>query len=233
VVVGGDPMKQKIDRKPEGRWVMKSRLVFAIILQLVITGDLAHAQGNYLDNGNFDSNIDGWTLYGDASQTMEWDGSLGFPTAGSLRLTATNSTTIGPIAASECVAAPPGSSWELQAMVRRQPGSTELSCGLQFLLYFLPDCSDPTSAVVSGQTGAGTDWTPLNLDYKIPEGYEGIRAAPTMSVGLSANGACNFDSVRLTGPPNFAEVPALGPYTLAALVAALALAGLFWLRRAY
>jgi len=202
------------------------------VVFLVALAGKALGEQNYLENSSFDTDVSGWTFLGDEGETLEWDGTLGFPSPGSLRLGAIDSTTVGPIALSECFVAPPGSSWNLEAFGRRELNSTELSCGLAFFIFEQPDCTIPiASAVVSGENFAGADWTPLNAAFEIPEGYNGIQAVLSMSVGLSASGACNFDSVRLTGPPNFAEVPALGPYTLAALIAALSLVGLFWLRR--
>jgi len=189
------------------------------------------AEENYLQNGTFDDDVSNWNFYGTADQALVWDSAIGEPAPGSLRLTAVNSSVIGPFAASECHEAPPGTFWSLDAFAREEPGSNSLSCAVALLIYMQPDCSDPTSAVVSGQQAAGNDWTLLDVEFQMPAGYEGIRAALSMSVDQSATGACNFDSVRLMGPPNFAEVPALGPYTLATLIAALALAGLFWLRR--
>jgi len=102
------------------------------------------------------------------------------------------------------------------------------------IIYTQPDCAEVSfGGLVNGPQLAGNDWTQLSLDFEMPAGHFGIQAILGMSADQSASGACNFDSVRLTGPPNFAEVPALGPYTLATLIAALALAGLFWLRRAH
>jgi len=196
-------------------------------------GSEVFGQQNYLENSTFDSDVAGWAFIGEPGETLEWDGSLGHPAPGSLRLTAIDSSIRGPLAASDCFVAPPGNSWNLEAFGREEPGSISLGCGLVFFLYPQSDCSDPTNSVVSGQQTAGLDWTLLNATAEIPEGYNGIQAVLAMGVGLSASGACNFDSVRLTGPPNFAEVPTLSRHTLATLIAALALAGLFWLRRAH
>jgi len=212
--------------------LFKTPLLLYVAFLILVSGE-ALGEQNYLENGNFDTDVSGWIFYGDEGETLEWDGSLGFPNPGSLRLTATNSNFVGPTAASDCFSAPPASSWLLTAQARREPSSVQLGCGLLFLLYFNPDCSDPTSVVASGPTLAGTDWTPLDFQFEIPEEYSGVRAALTMGVGQTANGACNFDSVVLTGPTNFAEVPTADSTALAVLTAALALAGLLWLRRSH
>lgn len=188
------------------------------------------AQDNYVQNGDFDTDVAGWALIGDEGETMDWDGAIGSPLPGSLRLTAINSSSSGPTAASECISIAGGSTWELRAMVREAPGSAALNCGLLLLLHDLPDCSDPTAAVVADNSLAGNDWTPLSLTYTAQGEYLGIRAGPSMGVGVSANGSCNFDSVRLLGPPSL-DVPVLDRGGLLALVAVLAGAGVLLLRR--
>jgi len=65
----------------------------------------------------------------------------------------------------------------------------------------------------------------------MPPGYSSIEALLYLSGGDSGSGACNFDAVQLIGPPRFAEVPTADSTALAVLAAALALAGIYWLRR--
>lgn len=197
---------------------------------VTLGGGQTLAQQNYLQNGDFDTDINGWTLIGDEGETMDWDGSIGNPEPGSLRLNAFNSSNLGPVAVSECVEAPPGSTWELRAMVREAPTSVALNCGLLILLFTMPDCGDNSLVVGSSPTVAGTSWTPMSLPNTMPDGFAAFKVAPSMGVGLSASGSCNFDSVRLLGPPSL-EVPALDRTGMIALVVALALAGVFALRR--
>lgn len=188
------------------------------------------AQENYLQNGDFAGDVAGWFIIGDEGETMDWDGSIGSPQPGSLRLTAINSFITGPTAVGECISAPAGSSWELRAVAREAPGSVQINCGLLLIVHTLPDCSDGIHGFTSGLNVAGTDWTPLSLQFSIPEGFGAIRAALSMGVANAAGGSCNFDSVRLLGPPSL-DVPALDHTGLLVLVAALALAGVFFLRR--
>lgn len=204
----------------------------AVVLVLaIIAAPSVMAQPNYLENGAFDSGIDGWTFFGDATGSMSWDGSLGDPSPGSLRIEANNSSVVSHSALSECFEAPPGSTWHLRGLAREAPGSTDLSCGYVLYVYFNPDCSDPTSAGSSSAAVATNDWTEISVDLTIPDGFLGLRAAPTLGASTLANGVCNFDRIELTGPPNFAEVPASGPGALALLIAVLGGTGFLLLRR--
>jgi len=230
MVDGSIPMTLTARTKPNQLPLRCLGLLLFSLTWLGLSAAQAEGQNNYLSNGSFDNDIAGWAFYGDANDSISWAGTMGFPSPGSLRLTAIDSGS-GAVAASECVATPAGSAWALAAMALEEPGSTSVSCGLQFLVYFEPDCSDLTSAVVSGSTAAGSGWTHLELEYLSTGEYQGLRAAPTLGTGLTGTGACNFDSVVLTGPPNFAEVPATGPGALATLIGALALAGAFLARR--
>jgi len=78
---------------------------------------------------------------------------------------------------------------------------------------------------------ASNDWTPLDVALTLTSEFRALRPALALGTSTLGNGGCNFDSVSLVGPPNFADVPTLGSSALAALATALALAGLFWLRR--
>lgn len=211
---------------PSSRW----RNASLLLLLLMASATRGNAQPNHLQNGNFDSDISGWMFYGDGTQAMQWDGTLGSPSPGSMRITAVNSPVSGAAAASECVAAPVGTSWTVRSQAREDPGSIQLRCGLLLLLYVTPDCSDPTGPFVEALEVAGTDWTPLSLEYTVTAGFAGIRVAPTLSANAAATGSCNFDSVRLLGPPSL-DVPVLGHTGMIVLIAALALAGVLGLRR--
>lgn len=191
-------------------------------------------QPSYLGNGNFDADISGWTFFGNydgnQGETMEWDGIEGFPDPGALRLSVVDSTFVGPRAASECIETPLNSLWVFEAAAREAPGSVQLSCGLEFLLYDHADCRGEYMALTVNGPIAGTEWRLLTLSYKASDIYRGARATFSMGVGHSANGSCHIDSVRLLGPPSLA-VPALDRIGLLALVFALALTGFFFLRR--
>lgn len=191
----------------------------------------ASGQQEYLLNGSFNADIGSWVLISEnLGETMEWDGTMGSPAPGSLRLSVVSSSFIGPRAASECIAIPFNSEWELIAMAREEPGSAQLECGVALLLFDLEDCSDSSSALVPGNVPAATDWTLLTLGYAAVEEFRGMRVALGMAVGTSANGSCNFDSIRLLGPPSLA-VPALDRTGLLTLVVVLAGAGVLLLRR--
>lgn len=213
-----------------GELAMVWRVLTVLGLLVGFGGTATLGQPSYLQNGDFEADISSWLFIGDEGETMDWDGSIGSPQPGSLRLTAINSFTIGPAAIGECIPAPAGSSWELRAMAREAPGSVEINCALLFIGHTLPDCSDGIHSSLSGPTVAGTDWTPLNLTLSVPEGFAAIRAGLGMGAATAASGSCNFDSVQLLGPPSL-DVPALDRTGFLILIAALALAGIFALRR--
>ena len=210
----------------------KAISIFAL-LAFGATGTLAQSQ---LANGAFDTDIANWTASSPGVATLEWDGLTGSPAPGSLRIstTAPGPGPSGFAALSECIPAMPGSQWSLRARVREESGSLNMSCGLLFALHFNSDCSDPLGGVVSNSSAATTEWETLvdHLDFPTSD-YQAFRVGLAMGTSTNSNGACNFDSVELLTSPNFAEVPTVDSAALAALAAALALAGLFWLRRSH
>jgi len=202
-----------------------------VALSLLAAVAPARAEPNYLQNGSFDTDVSPWTFYGDPATTLEWDDTLGYSHPGSLRLSKIEGGR-GGFVYSECITAPPGTVWTLEALALEEPGSMYMGCGVAFNIYAQTDCLPIFyGGLVNGQNFARDGWTRVRAEFKMPAGYSSIEALLGLSANEEGSGACNFDAVRLIGPPRLAEVPALDAGALAALTAALALAGLFLLRR--
>jgi len=193
----------------------------------------ARSQQEYIVNRQFDSDTVGWSHESfSGSGSMEWDGAIGSPNPGSLKLNAT-----GPVAgqyavSDACFPAAEGTTWTLSAQAREEPGSDPATiCSVVIRVYTTTDCSIPSYTSIDGNPALFNDWTYVEASVQNLFGSPvGMKPVLLNSVSTAASGVCHFDDVSLIGPAP-ATIPALGPFGLGLLVVVLVLAGTVILRK--
>lgn len=128
-----------------------------LFLLLVGTAPVAGAQ-NLLTNPNFDSGVAGW--YG--NDTYSYDGALGSPAPGSVRVTVTTAGANQVAWVRQCVPLSPLNTYELGASCRVAPGqSTSGACYAQ----------------LTANTGSACEGTPVAAYLTYPESTPGVWAS--------------------------------------------------------
>lgn len=205
--------------------------LFAVGLLLAMS---AKSQQEYLVNRQFDSTTAGWSHESiSGSGSVDWDGAVGSPGPGSLRISAS-----GPIAGQlalgdTCFLAAPGSLWTLTAQAREDVGSDPVTiCGVALRVYTTTDCSIPSYTTIESNPALFNNWTTTEVSVEnLFGGVRGIKPVLFNSIATAADGICHFDDVSLTGPPLASTIPTLGASALAILATALVFAGAAILRR--
>ena len=201
-----------------------------VVTFMFTAGPATLGQQMYPLNGNFDDNISGWEYLGDAAGSMSWDGSIGMPAPGSLKLE-TIDTFDTYMALSDCIPVVQDTDWEVTAMIFEAPGSVNVECFAVMAFYNEPDCSGLGPIVPANvpSVPAGS-WQPFSYNTTIFPGIRGARVSLKISAGSA--GSCNFDDVTLTGPPIAAPaIPTLDRTGVAILVVLLLTCGTLWLHR--
>jgi hypothetical protein len=180
----------------------------------------------YLPNGDFDSNIAGWTDPAHPDTSVAWD-PFGSP-GGALRVSSTfvaTSTTDTIRILSDCISHPEGL-YSLEGQVYT-PSATPQLCQIDFLRWPTTDCTgEPTFPVINGSS-VGDVWHNLGDEALIRPpgpGLHSIRMSLTViRPENNSLGVCYFDNLALVGPTPTLEVPALSSWGLGVLIGLLAI----------
>lgn len=190
------------------------------------------AQQPYSLNGDFGVNADGWIFApADATGIITWDGSIGSPSPGSLRIEAVGTFFETHMALSGCLQTEQDDYWVVSSRVREETGSVTVECLAFFVFYNSSDCSGPAITPANFPAGpAPGSWQVYSYDVSTFPGIHSTRVA--LASSANGSGACNFDHVTLIGPSRGATaVPTLGSPGLGVFVLALAFAAVFLLGR--
>jgi hypothetical protein len=218
-----------------GGVVKRTRMSAGFVLSAVLVASLfpglAHGQPNLVSNGDFETNVAGWTYEGAPELELSWDGSLGSPAPGSLRLSKDGpaSGTGSGEAWSPCFEPPPGRPFELRAKTYAE-GS--VLCRAYLTRFSGPGCTGSREfigfpgTVLPDEQGVWLE----RLDLKSSSlSRPSFRVALFAGLGSAdAVESCNFDSVVLVDQT--AAVPTTSELGLVVLALALALLGLWSVR---
>jgi hypothetical protein len=209
------------------------RAVLAMLLLLIATVANAGPVTN-LPNGNFDTDLTGWTLRQFNPATMAWDGTTGNPLPGSLRLDILSYDRFGAWAESDCMAVASGSFWRVSGVARAEPGA---SCGVSVVI--LDDCASVSGEQSTGESTSANTWTFLSsqpLVVNDANRFLRVRLGAGGSLQPFGSSTCYFDSIGLFGPSGtLLPIPTLQPAGLFGLIAAFALCAwwLLWRQRVH
>lgn len=206
------------------------RTVAALVTMLGMTVHVSHAETIPL-NGGFDTDISGWTYAGYAGGALEWDGTIGSPTPGSLQISGPAAVdgfsyrAMGP-----CVTTYLGEIWELQAQVHLHVPPSFAHCFVDFRIFPLPDCSGSESIVGELSVPPANQWALSTSVLPVTDYVYSLGRSfrPALVVSGNQDSLCNFDSVRLQRG-TFA-IPTLHPLGLLVLVVLIASAAIYMIR---
>lgn len=201
------------------------RLYLVAALSLATTAPLTAA--NLVENGNFDTDAEGWLLPTVPSTELVWD-SFGNP-AGSLRISSSQNELHFVEALGPCIILPdPDATYEIIGTAYAV--ETYAQCRIEFAMYETSDCTG-SRASAPGHDSPGGVWEPQRY-FTGQWGLGSLQATLINARNAIPPTTCYFDNIvmrRLGGP---LEVPTLGRLALFFLVAVLAGVGIVTLRRA-
>lgn len=205
-----------------------------ILLVLLTTTMASEATAqNLLNNGDFDSTIDGWSTVGSPEIVIQWT-PTGNPDGGLQMWTAvTSAQQIDAAALSPCLVLQAGDHL-FRGDALAQGLNVGPGCGINRFRYSNSNCSGSPATTDSFSNIDGA-WTTTEGPFTVsnPTGSS-YRIALSMVQGAGDTGlrGCTFDNVALFGPPpSSIEIPVLDRLGLAALAFALAVAALMVNRR--
>lgn len=174
-----------------------------VTLAILVTPTMASGSQSLLVNGSFAAGIAGWSLEPDPSFEVSWDASMGYPSPGSLRLSGMyEGVGVGVAEAlSECVEAPPDTTFHVQTSIFAEAAGGAVKCVPFITRYEGVDCtgertrlgfSPPIEPTETGRWQADTTQAVTSA------------ALPSFRVSLffwllsgEEPASCNFDSVVL------------------------------------
>ena len=214
------------------RRLMPGVLILSWIVAVSVSPCAARGQPNLLPNGHFTSDVSGWTFEGDTGTELGWDGSLGSPVPGSLRLS--NDGAVSGLGVAEalsvCFEPPPGASFRLEARTFAQGN---VLCRSYISRYEGAGCTGDRSRIGFSGTVVPDEediWIGREHGESAPQHRPSFRVALHASLdGTGAPSSCNFDAVVLTDQAAV-EVPVLSQAGLVLLALAVVLVGLWYVR---
>jgi hypothetical protein len=153
------------------------------------------AAANLVQNPDFDTNLDGWTVTdGDGSITL--DDTTGSPAAPSMRLNA-GGTATDTSASSACIPVDDSNNVDLYVNIKGTAGFATATIAT----FGDADCTTGLSAIGSESFPATGEWATYSMsDVTLPDGAQSARVVLTASMGSStSHGDANFDHVAF-GP---------------------------------
>lgn len=172
-----------------------------LALALGIAAATASAQ-NVVGNGEFDTNVTGWTAGGLATQAWEvldWHGN---PGSGSVRVA--NNFTVANVStgSSQCLVLSTPGTYELRGAIRFPSGQTETgSATVSVSRFSNATCTNPPDLSTNGQIVSSTTtntWVDsFNTSVSIPAGTQSVKVVLSV-LKTQANGslAALFDGIR-------------------------------------
>lgn len=185
-----------------------------------------------LQSDDFDTDIAGWSAAGASGSQVAWDGSTGFPSPGSLRLsTAGGASDESFKAAGQCLPAEANRVYSVEAHIDPDLGDRSGACFALPVFFDEPDCQGEGSVTGTGDVVSEGQW---QRRVRMVSSFGSSRSVRTELVMTLSTGtgvaACHFDAVRLHEGRLVEPVPALALPGLVMLCAAL-LAGAVMRRR--
>lgn len=207
------------------------------LLGLVLSIQALDAQ-NLLTNGNFTSDVTGWSLQTDSGFGLGWDPTRGQPAPGSLRLSGTFEGVGSGVAEalSECFDRAPGTLFQARASVFAETTDGTVKCVPFVTRYEGAGCTGERTRL---GFVAPVEETPPGFWQSATALAETSTALPSFRVSLvfwvlSGDGpaSCNFDSVVLAeaGAAGVPEVPVTSTTALMLLSGLLGLSAVWLLR---
>ena len=209
------------------RWCVGS-LLFAVAISSSAT-----AQTNLLPNGDFDSNVATWSHIGDPEIELTWDSAVGSPSAGSLRLARSSSTSAegSGSALSPCFETIPSMLYELRRRTRAGGNDPAVRCRVYLSFYEGAGCTGERLTYGFSDTVLPDphDVWQSRASVDTPLAFPSFRVASLGSFSTTGGPAsCNFDSVILS-EPSPENVPALSETGVIALASLIGVVGLILL----
>lgn len=184
---------------------------------------------NLVQNPSFAGNTTGWVTSSDVTYDAANDGT-GVPGSGSARSAFIASASSTELALYQCIAAGPGN-YTLGGKILIPSGQAVSGAGLITVSFFSgPDCSTGLIGFTSLSTSTTGSFQTLSGPITAPAGTAHIWITGQNNALAAGTHVVNFDDFVLDNGIS-AAVPALGPFALLALIAAMAAIGFFVLRR--
>jgi len=188
-----------------------TKFIFAVAVSLLLP--LSAQAANLLTNPTFDTDVTGW-ISPPAPSTLQWDGSLGSPTAGSALVTnAINSNGAQATGAFQCVAVVGGLQYTFSGQVRIPQNPRKGKGGLAMMWYpTLSACTAGTGLIASNSVAAvvRNAFAPLSVTAAAPAAATYARAflSVTKPGGGKTGFQANFDNLSFAGLPGTIQLTA-------------------------
>jgi hypothetical protein len=207
-------------------------LVLSWMVAVTVFPCAVQGQPNLLPNGHFTSDVSGWMFEGDIGTELGWDGSLGSPVPGSLRLS--NDGAVSGLGVAEalsvCFEPTPGALFRVEARTFAQGN---VLCRSYISRYEGAGCTGDRSRFgFSGTVVLDEEnmWIGREHGESAPQPRPSFRVALHASLdGSGAPSSCKIDAVVLTDQAAL-EVPTVSQAGLVLLALALVLVGLWYVR---
>jgi len=156
---------------------------------------LPAAAANLIDNPDFDTGLDGWTVT-DGDGNISLDDTTGSPAAPSMQIKA-DATATDTSASSSCMPVDDSDNVDLYVNIKGTAGFAIATIAT----FGDADCTTPLSGIASEAFPATGEWATYSMsDVTLPDGAQSARIVLTASMGASTDhGDANFDHVAF-GP---------------------------------